>query len=329
MATYKGIKGFKVQSLASDPTASESSGKVWYNTTGNVLKYTAEGTGAWSSGGAMVGTKYGGGAGGTQTAGLVAAGAPSDGTASTYDGASWTAINVVNNNRAGVGGSGTTTAAVIFGGSPSPAVGDKTETYNGSTWTEVADLVTAGLYLNRGIGTQTATLCVAGAPQAVRGLLNESWDGTSWTEIAEINTARYAVGASGIQTAALVFAGKGPGVLAVTEKWDGTTWTEVADLNNARGEVSGCGATDSAALCYGGTGPSPGDVSNALTEKWDGTSWTELAVMANSAYGRTSIGTSSLALAGGGSGGPTPFSPNIQTEEWNDPNYTITTVTTS
>ena len=41
MATYKGIRGSKVQSLASDPTASESVGRVWYNTTSNVLKYTA------------------------------------------------------------------------------------------------------------------------------------------------------------------------------------------------------------------------------------------------------------------------------------------------
>ena len=32
MATYKGIKGVKVQSKASAPTASESIGTVWYNT---------------------------------------------------------------------------------------------------------------------------------------------------------------------------------------------------------------------------------------------------------------------------------------------------------
>ena len=36
MATYKGIKGFKVQSLASDTTVE---GQVWYNTTTNLLKF--------------------------------------------------------------------------------------------------------------------------------------------------------------------------------------------------------------------------------------------------------------------------------------------------
>ena len=49
MADYKGIKGFKVQSLASDPSA--PIGQVWYNTTTNVLKYQALGAGTWSSGG--------------------------------------------------------------------------------------------------------------------------------------------------------------------------------------------------------------------------------------------------------------------------------------
>ena len=37
MADYKGIKGFKVQSLASDPTGPE--GQVWYNTATTALKY--------------------------------------------------------------------------------------------------------------------------------------------------------------------------------------------------------------------------------------------------------------------------------------------------
>ena len=54
MANYKGIKGFKVQSLASDPsTTSDTEGKVWYNTAGNALKYVEAGAGAWAAGGTM------------------------------------------------------------------------------------------------------------------------------------------------------------------------------------------------------------------------------------------------------------------------------------
>tara|TARA_R100001244_G_scaffold24121_3_gene24605 strand:- start:208 stop:360 length:153 start_codon:yes stop_codon:yes gene_type:complete len=38
MATYKGIKGVKVQSLASDPSPLIE-GMVWYNTTTGLLKF--------------------------------------------------------------------------------------------------------------------------------------------------------------------------------------------------------------------------------------------------------------------------------------------------
>jgi hypothetical protein len=39
MADYKGIQGFAIQNLTSDPTADE--GQVWYNSTTNVFKETA------------------------------------------------------------------------------------------------------------------------------------------------------------------------------------------------------------------------------------------------------------------------------------------------
>ena len=44
MATYKGIKGFKVQNLASDPS-NLVEGEVWYNSTTALLKfYNGSGT---------------------------------------------------------------------------------------------------------------------------------------------------------------------------------------------------------------------------------------------------------------------------------------------
>ena len=50
MATYKGIKGIKVVTKTSDPTASEADATVWYNSTGNALKYAIQGAAAWASG---------------------------------------------------------------------------------------------------------------------------------------------------------------------------------------------------------------------------------------------------------------------------------------
>ena len=38
MATYKGIHGYRVQSLASDPSTPVE-GQIWYNSTTNLLKF--------------------------------------------------------------------------------------------------------------------------------------------------------------------------------------------------------------------------------------------------------------------------------------------------
>ena len=51
----------------------------------------------------------------------------------------------------------------------------------------------------------------------------------SWRTANALNTARDLLGATGIQTASLVFGG--PSSKTVTESYDGTSWTEVNDLN--------------------------------------------------------------------------------------------------
>ena len=39
MATYKGIEGYTIESLSSDPSATaDNEGRVWYNSTSNVWK---------------------------------------------------------------------------------------------------------------------------------------------------------------------------------------------------------------------------------------------------------------------------------------------------
>ena len=42
MATYKGIQGYSVQSLASDPPAEQSVGQLWYNSASNVWKIVVD-----------------------------------------------------------------------------------------------------------------------------------------------------------------------------------------------------------------------------------------------------------------------------------------------
>ena len=102
MATYKGIQGYTVQSLSSDPTASEAEGQLWYNSASNVWKISAAGTGAWASGGSL------------------------------------------NTARDATTGSGIQTAAYMAGGYKDPYTGAvENEQYDGTSWTEAADLTVA------------------------------------------------------------------------------------------------------------------------------------------------------------------------------------------
>ena len=142
MAKYSDIKGFTVQTLSTDTIASAIAG------------------GSWASGGAMNTGRSAYGAAGTLTSALAASGQTSSGNNGTvnveqYDGSSWTETSNVNSARRAVAGSGPSyTNALIFGGlgplpSSSPTSTLKTaitESWNGSTWTEVGDLTTAVYY---------------------------------------------------------------------------------------------------------------------------------------------------------------------------------------
>ena len=170
-----------------------------------------------------------------------------------------------------------------------------TETWNGSSWTEVNDMNTA-----RGDGGMFGVVPGSIAAGGYSGTLNtavENWDGSSWTEIAELNTGRYyGCGIGTTNTAGLIVGGSTPLATAANESWNGSAWTELNDLNTARNRAGGSG-TSTAGLAYSGA-PFP----KGNTESWDGTSWTEVADLATARYGVASSpsGTSSLALASGG-----------------------------
>ena len=70
MTTYKGINGFAVQSVASDPSPLDE-GQVWYNNATYAFKLASiTTTGTWASGGNLANARgYLGGAG-TQSSGL-------------------------------------------------------------------------------------------------------------------------------------------------------------------------------------------------------------------------------------------------------------------
>jgi hypothetical protein len=138
MTTYKGINGFAVQSVGSDPSPLDE-GQVWYNNASYAFKVASVTTaGTWASGGNLGTSRYAIAGAGTQTAALGFGGYTDPGfSAATeeYDGTSWTAGGNLNTGRTGPGGAGTQTSALAFGGQASPGATGATELYNGTSWT--------------------------------------------------------------------------------------------------------------------------------------------------------------------------------------------------
>ena len=132
MATYKGVKGFTIQSLSADPPA-PIEGQVWYNTTSGTMKASAAGDGAWASGTAVNTGRVAGVGQGTVTAALFEGGGNSVLT-EEFDGSTWTEVGDLNTGRTENSGAGTNTAALYFGGNYPP--GALNEEWNGTSWSE-------------------------------------------------------------------------------------------------------------------------------------------------------------------------------------------------
>ena len=169
-----------------------------------------------------------------------------------------------------MGGAGTTTSALVFGGyfNPPATRTDATESWNGSAWTEVANLNTGRMGIG-GVGaSNTDALAFGGSSPPVKGE-TESWNGSAWTEVSDLNTARETGGSLGTSTAALYVAGYTTDFVAITEEWSGSSWAEVADLSTARGYGLAGGGTTTAGFVAGGqTAPGSPNVSG-LTEEWN------------------------------------------------------------
>ena len=269
MATYSTLKGFTIQSLASDPSPLVD-GQIWYNTTSTVLKGTNNtGPGTWASGNAPSTNRYGVGSAGTATAGLQFAGYDND------------------------------TAAIAL----------TTETYNGTTWTEVGDLTTGGSY-GMGCGTQTAAF-FAGASSPKDSAVAQTWNGSSWTAGPAFLTTRYAGGGGGITTSAVYTGGwKAPGYANESETWDGTSWTEGSNSNTARNYVYSSGSSSSDAMISGGNTGS----SSAAVETYNGTSWTTATALPETMKEGGGMGTGSTSsIVFGGISASSPLSAQART----------------
>jgi len=232
------------------------------------------------------------------------------------DPGSWATGGTMNTARRTFAGAGTKTSALASGGGQ-PTVA-KTESYNGTSWTEVNDLNQARLRLTGCGADNTAALAVSGEVAPGVSAINEIWNGTNWTEVNNVNTARQDATAEGTSTAALFFGGglpPGDGTIYnSTEVWNGTNWTEVNNLNTARNKPSGSGLS-TAALCFGGKT----NAATAINELWNGTNWTEVNDLNTARENAAGCGTNTAALM---FGGYSSTALTGATELWNGTNWT-------
>ena len=272
MSTYKEIKGFKVQTLASDTAASLAA------------------TGSWASTSSLnAACREGGGSGGPTTA-INVGGYPYPMTSEHWNGSTWATFANLGTPRGKNATAGSYTNAIAGNGSTpgTPGIGiiNNVESWNGSSWSEIAEInsIRDSNAMSAG-GTNTAVIYFGGNAPGGASVLNESWNGSAWTEVNDLNAARIALTGIGTQTAALAVGGSPD--TANTELWNGSAWTEVNNMNTAGDYMGGSSGTQTSALVFGGD---PGNTTK--TESWDGTSWTEV----------NNLGTGRDSLKGAGSG---------------------------
>jgi hypothetical protein len=192
-----------------------------------------------------------------------------------YDGSSWTEVGDINTARVFCslfGGPGTTTAAILGDGyvptSPNNYNADAVESWNGSSWSEVAEFNTPRR-ASGSFGTATAGIIAGGYVASPNGNVEE-WDGSSFTEVADLNTPRivYSNG-FGVSTLGVIAGGvSGSTYHGNTEAWNGSTWTEVNDMATGRSESGNSDSSSAASgLVAGGREASPG-AGISTTEEW-------------------------------------------------------------
>ena len=105
----------------------------------------------------------------------------------------WRSGNSLNSGRQELAGAGTQTSALMFGGNPPAPATALTESYDGVSFTEVADLGTARSGMGGAGASNTSALAYGGgAPSDSDQKTNtELWNGSAWTETADLNTARH------------------------------------------------------------------------------------------------------------------------------------------
>ena len=342
MSTYKSIFGQKIKKVSANPS-NPIEGEMWYNSNEGKLNVRLTVAAAFASGENLpVGSSYAG-SGGSYTAALYHHGLygpgpqPNDNKTFEYDGSSWTQTNNCNQTMRILGSSGSQTSAMAFCGALNPnnpnfppQISNKTESYNGSTWTNETNYPVNSTG-NSGAGAgETSTLSFGGTQSSSLSTVTKSYNGSSWTAEPAMNAGSRGQGGTGTETAALK-TGMSPAVTPQTnsaEEYDGSSWTSVNASPIGRSSNYGTGGPQTAAFSGGGYGagsyPLP---AVAAAESYDGTNWATMANLSSAGVrGGASMQTpnANALIMGGG----TPYV-STSTEEFTAAFVATKSVTTS
>ena len=295
MTTLKNLKGTAIQFLDEDPAVY---------------------AGTWSAGGDLNTAKRQGAGFGTQTAGVYAGGnkpPPTTTNVEEYNGTAWSEVNDMPTASFALASATNSpqTSGIVFGGTnaANTGVSAESDSYDGTNWTETAEMTTGRKQLGGTGSSSTAALAFSGNPGP--GVLTELWNGSSWTEVNELNAQKQSTSCFGTSTAAIAAGGSPPATTTV-EQWNGSSWTEVAEMNTQRSRGAGIGTTTDG-LVGGGLTPAPANT--AVTEAWNGSVWTEVNDMGTARHELASGGTGSAGWAAGGY----TTTEVAATEEWSFP----------
>ena len=218
--------------------------------------------------------------------------------------------NLNTGGRAGAAGSGIQTASIIAGGGLGTVL-NNTESYNGSTWTNLPTLGTARGYMAGATNAPyTATVVFGGAtgPGGPYVGNSEEYSGSSWSEGNDLNNSRGYLAGFGTQTAAAAAGGTAPNPSPPSrqshvEEYNGSSWSEVTDVPAAANAWGGCG-TQTAGLVIGDV-PMKGLI-------YDGTNWTTIPTLNSQGNYNKVFGTTASAMTCGRNPGK-----GTDVEEWN------------
>ena len=329
MATYKGISGFNIKSLASDPS-NLLEGQIWYNSTTGTLKAATTIAAAWSSATAYPTPRRDCGGFGTQTAGVVFGGSnPRTADANEWNGSSWTAATAVPTAINGLDATGPQTAGLTAGGNTpgSPVTTDTSSfDYNGASWSANPTMPVGrtGHAVIGNVAAQTAAIAVSGEPSGMTS--TSDWDGSSWTVGPTVPT--WAQGTSGGGTTSAAFCQANVNDAEQTLVFNGSSWSAGNSSTNGH-NYGGAGGTDADGITFGGTQvPSPG-ARTIQAELYDGTNWSTGANMgtARSSLHGDLVATAPACLSATGYVAPPGYS--ALCEEFNSAYVGTVTVTTS